>query len=382
MPDFLNISALGSVLRLPLAGLSAKVTAPQGDSVDDAQVAAAVRGAWCDAESRPDAATDGASPAEVVVPAARSLDRLLEALSSDVTQSALLLGAGRLLMLHAGGIALDDGRVIAFVAPSGHGKTTLARTLGSAYGYVSDETIAFDEQLQVYPYRKPLSVVTPGHPKQQLAPRDVGLQPLPAAPLKLAAIVLLDRVGAQSQLPQDQSCSATSPSDASVAAPVLQRLAMGDALAPLVAQTSYLSHLDLPLQRLASALAATGGVITLRYDSAESVLTDMPRLVSELTALGGREPWHGVERALLGGEQVIDAIELGTGEAVVFVGDTLHTLSPVATEVWRCAARGASLQETCERVVQRFGAPPAEAQINVTDHITEMLAELKHIGVL
>src|SRR5690242_4779685 len=98
-------------------------------------------------------------------------------------------------MLHAAGLASDDGGTVALVAGSGTGKTTAGRLLGRSLGYVSDETIAVEHDLTVRPYAKPLSIVTdPTVPtgKHEESPDDLGLRP--AAPvLRLAAVAVLER---------------------------------------------------------------------------------------------------------------------------------------------------------------------------------------------
>ncbi|MGO7984161.1 hypothetical protein ACC691_40715, partial [Rhizobium johnstonii] len=75
---------------------------------------------------------------------APTLEALPESLSAAITRFVITANAGRLLMFHASGLdAGGDGTrsVIAFVAPSGTGKTTIARVLGQSYGYVSDELV-------------------------------------------------------------------------------------------------------------------------------------------------------------------------------------------------------------------------------------------------
>ncbi len=67
---------------------------------------------------------------------------------------------GEALMLHASAVALDDGRVIGFVGPSGRGKTTASQALGRTYGYVTDETLAIRADGSVVAYPKPLSIGT------------------------------------------------------------------------------------------------------------------------------------------------------------------------------------------------------------------------------
>ena len=119
---------------------------------------------------------------------------MLSGLSQQVTLAAIEAARGRAWMLHAAGIATPDGQVVVLVGPSGRGKTTASRALGAVYGYVSDETIAIDDDGRVWPYRKPLSVIEdPAAPKTQLPPSALGLQPLPDAELRVAAVVLLDR---------------------------------------------------------------------------------------------------------------------------------------------------------------------------------------------
>ena len=101
---------------------------------------------------------------------------MLSSLSQQVTLAAIEAARGRAWMLHAAGIATPDGPVVVLVGPSGRGKTTASRALGAVYGYVSDETVAIDEDGRVWPYRKPLSVIEDfAAPKTQLAPSALGL---------------------------------------------------------------------------------------------------------------------------------------------------------------------------------------------------------------
>jgi len=53
-------------------------------------------------------------------------------------------------MLHAGGLCNPEtGASVVYVAPSRTGKTTLTLSLSGRFGYLSDETIALDEQLHI-----------------------------------------------------------------------------------------------------------------------------------------------------------------------------------------------------------------------------------------
>ena len=176
MARTLLVDAVGSCIAIDLTAL---------DEDDEA----AVRAAWADALA--DAA---AEPVETVTPYGTERVHMLSGLSQQVTLAAIEAARGRAWMLHAAGIATPDGQVVVLVGPSGRGKTTASRALGAVYGYVSDETIAIDDDGRVWPYRKPLSVIEdPGAPKTQLPPSALGLQPLPDAELRVAAVVLLDR---------------------------------------------------------------------------------------------------------------------------------------------------------------------------------------------
>ena len=143
-------------------------------------------------------------------------------------------------MLHAAGLALDDGRVIAFVAPSGTGKTTLSRTLGRHFGYVTDETVVIDRTGSITACPKPLSVIRGGHRlKRQLSPDQEELLPAPPG-LRLARVVLLDRRP-----------------DAVV--PVVEDVPLLPGIAELAAQVSYLPSLSQPLRTIAKVIEASGG---------------------------------------------------------------------------------------------------------------------------
>lgn len=244
MPWTLRIAAIGAIVQVDGGAL----TAAQRNLVT-----AAWRDAVADDMGRVDA---------VVTPLLGVDDAaMLADLSQRVTLAAIDARRGEVWMLHAAGLALDDGRVVALVGPSGRGKTTAAMTLGRAFGYVSDETVAIDLAGRVWPYRKPLSVIDdPAAPKHQRTPTDAGMRALPDAPLQLAAVVLLDR---RSDAPEE---------------PVIEEVDLGDALADLVEQTSYLPSLETPLQLLAGHLARVGGVQRVIYREASSLVDVLPAL--------------------------------------------------------------------------------------------------------
>jgi hypothetical protein len=187
--------------------------------------------------------------------ASTSLAHLLHDLSPAVTERAITRNAGRLLMLHAAGIAdRGSGACVALVAPSGTGKTTATQTLAGEFGYASDETVGIREDLGVVAHPKPLSILTSADSalKVQTPASELGLHPAPNG-LHLAGVLLLRRD------PNGPEVEVT---------PVRTVLA----LAELAPQTSYLSRLPQPLHRLADALIATGGLRVVSYREADSLL--------------------------------------------------------------------------------------------------------------
>ena len=190
---------------------------------------------------------------------------VMHSLAGAVTVRAIDQRAGEVIMLHAAGLALPDGRVVAFVAPSGTGKTTLSRTLGKVYGYVSDETVTIDLDGTVTPYPKPLSVIRSGHRlKRQLSPDAEGLLVAPEG-LRLARIVLLNR-------------------EPDAAAPFVEDVPLLAGIAELSAQVSYLPRLAEPLRSLARVIDATGGLARVTYAEA----ADLVGLVPEFADGGGQ----------------------------------------------------------------------------------------------
>ena len=170
------------------------------------------------------------------------------AVSRALTAASIHRRSGECLMLHAAGVATDDGGTVALVAGSGTGKTTASRVLGQSLGYVTDETVCVEHDLRVLAYPKPLSVVVdPEAPrgKRESSPDELGLVRAPAA-LTLSCTVLLRR----------------SPD---VTSPVLEPISLVDAMAEVLPQTSALPSLDRPLDRLAVALTTGHGPWRLTY---------------------------------------------------------------------------------------------------------------------
>ncbi|MFT4050812.1 MAG: hypothetical protein QM677_01030 [Microbacterium sp.] len=297
------------------------------------------RRVWIDAL----ACEAGDPAAQVCVSPLQDEEHLLERLSMSVTLAALDARRGTSLMFHAAGVAAADGRVIAFVGPSGRGKTTLTRVLAREWGYVSDETISIGDDLRVFPYRKPLSIVRPGAPKEQVPASSLGLRELPSAPLRLAGLVLLDRVDG-------------------LATPNLTRVPLVEAIDDLVAQMSYLPELHRPLQRLAALAADVGGVLRLSYSEAstlppliESVLDGdvaplptrfVPAVPSPISSTSVVAP------------SVVDAIDVGDA-VIVLSGRTVRVLGGIAPEIWHFLVEGGPREQIVAAVVDCYG-PPVE----------------------
>lgn len=280
-------------------------------------------------------------PADLTVPftVGSDLERAMERLTVEVTLAALDAQRGRMLMFHAAGVTDDHGRVVAFVGPSGRGKTTLSRALGQRWGYVSDETIAVDEALRVHPYRKPLSVVRAGGPKKQVSPADAGLRELPDVPLRLAGLALMDR-------------------DSATRHPELTAVPLVEALPELVAQMSYLRDLPRPLQTIARLCDAVGGVRRLRYPDA----TTVPPLLDELAGSSAEtSEWAPVPAASEEGPYLADHVDdaiLTDGFVIVMADAVLHVLDGIAPVIWLAAARGDDLDAIVDGVIAVFGEPP------------------------
>lgn len=259
MPTAFDVRALAATVRIEL------------DDTIDAGEREAIKSKWVDLlvddAGTPELTIRGGvapKPAEtkgggVKTITLRSAAELGERLTSEVTLGGISELSGDALMLHASAIALDDGRVIGFVGPSGRGKTTASQALGRTHRYVTDETLAIRPDGSIVPYPKPLSIGSRPEPKQTEPASALGLRPVLAEDLSLAAIVLLDR-------------------RPDVEQPYVESVGLIDALRDLVPQTSYLAALDRPLRTLARLVASTGGVRRVVYSEAET----LPGLLDEI----------------------------------------------------------------------------------------------------
>ena len=364
MTPILLIEALGAIVQIDLEGLSE----------DDAD---AVREAWRDALA---ADTPPEPTGPVVTPITADRTQMLSELSQQVTLAALEQRRGELWMLHAAGLAGADGRVVVLVGPSGRGKTTAVRTLAASFGYVSDESVAIDDDGHVWPYRKPLSVIEDsGKPKAQRSPSELGLGALPDAALRVAAIVLLDR------------------DERALEHPVIEDVDLGEALGDLVSQSSYLTSMPAPLHSIAALATATGGIRRVRYREAASLLPVIESLLANPTPL--IEPAHlpVAERAKRGETPtpeitasprysrtpVVDALDLTGPDRIAILRSApngtgaLRVLGGVAPAVWR-VADAASVSELTAAAIAVYGQPDADP----TAMVQAAADELVGAGVL
>lgn len=342
--ESIDVSALGSTIRI---SFDARVAPEIVDRVRSVWAAASVA-----TEVRPDR--------ELHVSADEDPEQMLEQLSVRVTLDALDHRRGDLVMFHAAGIATEDGRVVAFVGPSGRGKTTLSRALGTRYGYVSDETVGIDREGRVAPYRKPLSIVSGLAAKIQVSPIEAGLKALPTAPLRLAAIVLLNR-------------------DAEHTVPRIDPVPFADALTELVPQLSYLAELDAPLETLVALCARVGGIKRLSYAEIDTMDDLVPLLLEES---GATETWWTVEA-------VPTSIELAPAEGaeaisdgertVVLIGQMIHVLDGIAPAVWQALSAGLDMEGIVTAVISQHGTP---ADGDARELIDRAILDMVEAGVL
>ncbi|MEV7759124.1 hypothetical protein AB0O16_11550 [Microbacterium sp. NPDC089180] len=329
--DHLHVDALGVTVRIDLDGV------PPADRVSIGE-------AWSGA--RHDEATLAAA---IVSPRPRFLsDETMSDLSTQVTLSALSARRGDLWLVHAGAIADDDGRVVLFSGRSGMGKTTLMSSLARDYAYVSDESVGVAPDGSVLPYRKPLSIVDgAGRAKKQVSPRGLGLRDLPPTPLRLHAVVVLDR--------QPRSTQAA-----------LEPLDIADAVAAIAPQCSYLADLPRPLETLIGHVSAVGGALRLRYAEAADVLP----LIRDLFAAprpASREPIVSQRAEATRGASgftrtpVVDAVALSGARLALLRRapddeTTIHLVDGIGPVLWR-AADGASFDDLVAAAVHAHGEP-------------------------
>jgi hypothetical protein len=333
MPDRFLVSAVGAVIEVDVSDRDPAFRARADD-------------AWADARYHGDRAADAVTAARAHLDDAAALSML----STDVTTTALAHRRGDpVWMLHAAGIADEDGRVVVLSAPSGTGKTTAARHLSQRYAYVSDETIAIGADGAVDPYRKPLSIIEPGSEhKAQVALSSIdGGRSLPAS-LRAVKIVVLDR-------------SPDGPEQ-----PLLEDLDVAEALQLLGPQTSYLCDGVAPLHRIDALLRATGGAVRLRYREVagiDAIIDGLMRTeIRPVPAIRPRSPAPVAASSRPGAYQrfeIVEELALGTRTAVLRrmpTGGQVHVLDGIGPTLWK-AAHAHTLEEIVDAVIAEHGEP-------------------------
>ncbi|GAA3635429.1 hypothetical protein GCM10022200_18430 [Microbacterium awajiense] len=294
---------------------------------------------------------------------APSLVGLGSQLTTGITLDAIDALRGQALLLHACAVALDDGRVIGFVGPSGRGKTTASRVLGERFAYVTDETLAVRSDLSVIPYPKPLSIVSGPDGKHQRSPRSLGLRTDLPDDLRLAALVLLDRQQGKAE-------------------PTVHRVALNPGIAELAEQSSYLAELPTPLVSLADVLAHTGGLRRVCYGEATSLLSvvdeilklDDPAPPRLLPARAAVAPSSKATARRYHRTEYVDAARLDHELFVLRTGQ-ITVLDGVGPAIW-AAAGGATRDELVHAAVRELDEPPPGVDApTVVDAATQALIE-------
>ncbi len=289
-------------------------------------------------------------------------------LTTRVTVAALNATAGQRINLHAGGVADEEGRLLALVAPSGIGKTTATMTLAKRLGYVSDETVSIAPDGTVAPHAKPLSIVVDRerpYEKAQVSPDDLGLLPTPAA-ARISRLVLLDRGG---QGPRG-----------------LAHLGRADALLLLTEQSSSLARLPRPLRTVLDLVDACEGVWQLTYDDIDDHLDELVGLLSGVPDDPYPDQelvWHeGSDRLQLefDGEGPLvarlpwcDAAEID-GDLVILTSERAWRLSDLTATVWLSLTEPRTIEELTGEAVRIHGEHD-EAQSRIREVVSTLCQE-------
>ncbi|WJY64416.1 hypothetical protein CATRI_11835 [Corynebacterium atrinae] len=228
---------------------------------------------------------------------------------------------GELLLLHGCALADEAGSVVAFVAPSGTGKSTLVRSLGARYRYVTDELVAIEQDGTIHPFPKPISKVVGRDPlvKADLPLERFGLTPAVGA-LSLKTVVVLNR---------DPDCGE----------PQLRKLTIPDALRSVVGQSSSLWSSRWQVDALVSAITSLGEPLELVYSEASSVgplvdeLFSADCLPTEDPALATISPGRAPKPGETGQASGVVGVDAG-GELLLLVNGSLLTLSPEGAWAW------------------------------------------------
>lgn len=321
------------------------------------------------------------TPSGVIVVSATSTDRLPYALSREITRAGLTRLRGRTTLLHAAALADDAGRTLALVAPSGGGKSTATRVLGTRLGYVSDESVILMPDGRIAPHPKPPSlVIDPADRfhKQEPAPDSIGLGPTPSAP-HLAALLTLSR-------------------DAAVTEPSIDEVGLLDQVLSVIPETSSTWWLDDGLDRLARAITAGGPPARLRYaeiDTCHDLVREHLERAAPIEPTWEHLPAKGEQRLAVDAvvDPPVEVAEPGPedrlvrgpwsdaiacdDEVLVLLGPRPLRLAGPGAILWRTAVTPTRLDELIARVTDELGDHPEGAEI-----VREAVAQLVGHGVL
>lgn len=274
------------------------------------------------------------------------------------------------LLLHSGGVATSDGRVVVVHGQSGSGKTTLTTTLvAQGLAYLTDETVCLDpDTLQIQSFPKPLTVkpgsqrllrrlrptsdrIDPHSGNWQLDPDTLGGPRIPDdVDLQPALIVFPDfradylRVDVE---PVSRARAAFVLGEQSSALWAVEPRPLA-ALARLVAQ--------------APALRVTYGDA---HDAAPVIANELlPTAVPESDDVVAERPsptGSGTRWA-----DDVDWLELD-GEAVLFDGQHLHHLDVPGAAVWSRLDGTRDLPAVAADLAETFGADADRVLLDVED---------------
>lgn len=250
------------------------------------------------------------------------------------------------------------------VAPSRTGKTTAALHLASnGFGYVTDETVGVTLDGRVLPFCKPLSIRSPGRPKDIVGPDELGLATCPDF-LRLSRVVVLDRAESGER-------------------PSVSPLPLATAVVLLSGQSSGLARLPSPLAAICALVDQIGGVDRLTYreiDAATPLLTDL--LASPHRT---PEPWIHLpptssaapedqdrEFGALRRAPYVDAVRVGS-QVLVMRETSIIRLDGVGASMWCSLERPRGQSEVLALMRALHGPHPDDARL-VADAVDALIA--------
>lgn len=298
-----------------------------------------------------------------------------ENLVSEITAFGIASCRGEYFMFHAAALANPrNGNALALVAPSGTGKTTATKILGTTLAYITDETAAISDNLSVLGYPKPLSLYGKSavRPKHQHSPDELELLAT-EGDARLTCIAILDRV-------KDRDLDSAQ----AVELPLLE------ALERLIPESSSLSQLPRGLVSLCRLIDSLGGAQIFRYSEAEQLVPlvtsqlEQPRFPHDpkqddwceipLEFSEERPDKAGLYRRVL----VDDAVLISDSVAILKDQEftTLRGLGPV---LWQVLEQWTSLETLVKLLSAAFGDHPQAHSIvveNLNDLLERRLVEI------